>query len=661
MKSGSIRTRITRLTLLVVLGALSVLGVLVGNQMREALTNDALDVARQTAAAEGGKVERRFGELFALVNAQARYIEAARATGRTDRMLTNEMLRATLASDTRLFSDYVGFDPNAFDGDDAAWAGKPGQDASGRYIPYFSRTGGEIHLSELGPSEGEDWYEAPKRSGRDVVIEPYEIDLLDKKVAMITVTTPIMAGDRAIGVVGVDYTLDDLNRDLAAVKPFGGSAALISAKGVYAAHPQPALLGQPATGLPTAAMSAVRDGRPFFQLGEDGIAHLLQPLILGNSDAPWALLVSFPMAVPLAQPNETIGWFIAASVAALLMASVLVAGALGRNLRPLAVLEASMRELASGAGDLTAQLSVRSGDEIGRIGGAFNRLIKRLRDLLAGVKQECRGVADSAASLAGRADRMAAQARVQTESAGAVAAAMEEVTVAVQSIANTTRETEGAGRKMAVDAGRLSERMRTTSARIETGRGTAGHLAAALEALGRRSNDINGILVVITGIAGQTNLLALNAAIEAARAGEMGRGFAVVADEVRALAERTEAATQDIAQLVDVIQAEINAAVGKIGELVGDISSGAEMTGEAAQDAEHIAKGLRSLVAQICDIAASTAEQSSAATDVARHVERISRASEEIMGDIEHNLGEAVGMRDKAAKLQAAVAQFRTE
>ncbi|WP_230969579.1 methyl-accepting chemotaxis protein [Nitrogeniibacter aestuarii] len=661
MKSRSIRGRVTRMTVLVVLVVLFLLGWLVGQQMRQAFHEDAFDLARQTAVAEGRKIEQRFGELFALVNAQARYVEAARATGKQSRELTNEMLRATLAADERLFSDYVGFDPDAFDGQDALWAGRPGQDESGRYIPYFSRPDGTVSLSELGPPTGAAWYEAPKRSGGDVVIEPYEIELLGKKTAMITVTTPIMSSDKAIGVVGVDLTLSALNRDLSAVKPFGGTVALISANGVYAAHPSAERVGTAVQDLPAGAMQDIHAGKAYARVDDQGVAQFLQPLALGGSPDRWALMVSFPMAVPLARADETLAWFVAASVCAVLIVSLLVAGALKRHLGPLAGLEASMHALSSGAGDLTATLPVRTDDEIGRIGAAFNRLIQRLKDLVAGVKQDCREVAESAGGLAERASRMAEQARVQTDSASAVVAAMDEVTVAIHAIARTTRETEHAGRNMAAEADGLSGNMQATAVRVQSGRGTAEQLATALDALGRRSNDITGILVVITDIAGQTNLLALNAAIEAARAGEFGRGFAVVADEVRALAERTEVATQDIARLVDAIKDEIGTAVAQVGTLVDEIANGAEMMGVSAQDATDISAGLRTLLTHISDIAAATAEQSASADDVARHVERISHASDEITSDIERNLEEAVGMRDKASRLQSAVAQFRTE
>ncbi|RBH37533.1 methyl-accepting chemotaxis protein, partial [Pseudomonas sp. MWU13-2860] len=103
--------------------------------------------------------------------------------------------------------------------------------------------------------------------------------------------------------------------------------------------------------------------------------------------------------------------------------------------------------------------------------------------------------------------------------------------------------------------------MQEASSSLEQIAGALNTTATVINTLGQRSQEIGGIVSVITSIAEQTNLLALNAAIEAARAGEQGRGFAVVADEVRNLASRTRQATDEISGMIHSIQQETGNAI----------------------------------------------------------------------------------------------------
>lgn len=136
------------------------------------------------------------------------------------------------------------------------------------------------------------------------------------------------------------------------------------------------------------------------------------------------------------------------------------------------------------------------------------------------------------------------------------------------------------------------------------------------------SQQISGIVSVISGISQQTNLLALNASIEAARAGEHGRGFAVVADEVRTLAARTETSADEIKTKVEktlsaVAQGELSVTTSSnemivIQEIVAEITEQlAQVTEGLERQCSDLQQALKSAesLAQVSEVNLRHAEQ----------------------------------------------------
>jgi methyl-accepting chemotaxis protein len=340
----------------------------------------------------------------------------------------------------------------------------------------------------------------------------------------------------------------------------------------------------------------------------DASMHTLWPALLDQEDAM--------LHIRLDGDTGRKRFALLAVLAALAVSLALTFAVARRISRNVGTVARAAEDLAGG--DFTQRADVRSADEIGAMGTAFNSMAGGLQRLVAGVQGASVDVSAAAAQLSSSAEELAATTTQQSAAVTQTTATTEELARASSSIAETADE-------VAAQANETRDNLEQAEADVLA----SGERTIALAA---RIRDIGAILDLINDIADQTNLLAVNAAIEAARAGEDGLGFAVVADEVRRLAERSKESAADIAKIVNTVQGETNASVMAMEKGAKQMRHGLallERVAEATEQVRFTTQQQRSATAQVVE----TMEQ---LTDASRQVsltaQQIASAASSLVG-----------------------------
>jgi methyl-accepting chemotaxis protein len=539
---------------------------------RHTAREEAETRARETAVRYAAEVRDYIDRAFQIPRTLAAAFAGIRdAQGGDQRDAINAMMKATLAAEPDVIGLSSLWEPDALDGRDAEFVNKPGHDATGRFIPYWSRDArGALVLAPLVNYEVEgvgDYYLIPKRTGRDAWIEPYVYPVAGRDVLMTSLIAPIIRDGTFIGFAGLDFDLETLTELVGEIRPFEtGYAVLLSDTSVLVAHPDRSLIGirlsekdglfeSLAEARAGASDASARLG--FSPVLDAPVYYVSTPVIARGIDTPWWLVI----AVPQNAVMQAATW----QVIQVMTAGAVLACVLG------AVVWATARGLA--------------------------RDLRRVsRSLHGGARQ----IADAVRQLATESNALSAGAQKQ-------AAAVEQTGSSVQQLVAMAERGMAQSRTAAAASNE-------TRGEAEAGGGEMEQMQNALAGSRDAADKVAHIIKTIDEIAFQTNLLALNAAVEAARAGEQGAGFAVVADEVRNLSRRAAEATRESGDLIEHSQA---------------VSRQAEQVGAAvAARFGQILSRSRELDGLIAERSAAAAKQADLVASISHAVDQIGRVTE---------------------------------
>ncbi|MFN7946969.1 MAG: methyl-accepting chemotaxis protein [Blastocatellia bacterium] len=454
---------------------------------RNTAVEDARSIAVAQAQVEIGKVKPL---LESALNATRVLSQAFGATKSSSHATTlnrdnvNSMVRRVLEENPQFLAIYTDWEPNVFDGQDEKYVGREGFNQTGRMNTTFSRDEkGEVKVDAAPDNEEEtaDWYQVPKRTRRDTILDPYFYTVQGRNLLETSIISPIIVDGAFHGIVGIDLKIDVLQQLTDQINLYDrtGRLLLISNNGALAGVTgRPGLVNKPLReAFPELAadLSAIREGRQVIEV-TGGNLKVIMPLRIGSTPTPWAACLLIPMNRITAPATSAMWqqvffgllfvavvlallWFLAGRIAAQMGQAASVASRLsegilpevmtirsedetGQLLRAMNAMTAYLRGMADVAdriasGDLTVSIEPRSAQD--RFGLSFQRMAGALRDSISRIDEGSEQVAVAASQIAVSSDESRQQARLLSDSSNQITATIHQMSASIRQVASSAQ------------------------------------------------------------------------------------------------------------------------------------------------------------------------------------------------------------------------------
>ena len=661
--------RITLLMIFMSLVSVGVLGVVLiqsswrnAERLAEGLTRSK---ARQLSGDFDSFLELNWQKVSIAANTMGKLFQTVPDSAR--RGFLNDVLWNMIDGDKDILTVFSIWEPDVLEGNDRAWANTPGSSETGRFLPGFVySSAGEIVEIILNPSGfiNADFYLQPVRYGRQIITNPYRMPIAGEERLVATISAPIRNREnRIVGVVGIDLALNHLNeigQDIQRLydgRATSATSIAFSNNGTVVSHPVQENIGEDMRITETVLLgehvnplaNAIKQGAEYtFQayVGNNKQMFFITSVNIADFNEPWAIGIGMPL---YEIHSGTYAMIRFAVILCIVVQAAIIAAAFwtSRSIaRPIKRMAKTLKDIATGDGDLTVSLPDTSRDEIGEASMYFNETIKKIRGLVVAIRNKADTLSDIGNDLASNMTETAAamneivanlqsmKGRVINQSASVVEtnSTMEQVTVNIDKLGNfVDKQTEAVSQsssaieEMLANIQSVTATLARNSKRVvelqdssESGRSSLQEVASDIQEISRESEGLLEINTVMENIASQTNLLSMNAAIEAAHAGESGKGFAVVADEIRKLAESSSEQSKTIGTVLR-----------KIKESIDKIT---RSTNSVIKDFEAIDNGVKAVARQGDEIRSAMEEQGEGSRQVLQASGQVHEITQQVKG-----------------------------
>lgn len=522
------------------------------------------------------------------------------------------------------------------------------------------------------------WYQQVTTENQTIVTGAYEDANTGELV--VTVATPVNQNGQIIGVISLDITLTNLEKELSAISI--GSTGYITVydadkEVVYHQDEQYILQGVDnleysdnmkaalKSGQSTDSMKYTRAGNTYY--GAISYLDSIDYFVLGVM--PEAEYVSF-----IQQSRSTMILYFTLCIVVLCVVIIFFARNIIASIRKLAF---AARELADGK--LDVEISISSNDEVGMLGQDIQDIVARLKtyisyideisdvlgemghgnfaftleheyagefakikvallEIQAKLSETMRSIVHAAEQVDNGAHQVALGSQSQAQGSTEQASSVEELSAQIQELSKDADQ----NRETAIT---ISQSLGDMGQQIQTSNQEMAHLLQAIDNISKKSNEIIKIIKTIEDIAFQTNILALNAAVEAARAGAAGKGFAVVADEVRNLAAKSAEAAKNT---TDLIQGSVEAV--EDGHQIA-VATASELESATTATEEMVSK-VRTIAQSYQDLTTQLDQLSIGVDQIANVIQTNSATSQESAATSEELSSQAHILKDLVAKFK---------